>query len=56
MGNARQMKRSYEELLLEVLNIMDAINAQADEVTPSVLDGFKKAVKESLAAASEGER
>ena len=49
------MKRAYEELMLEFINVMDALNAQADEITPGELEALRKAAKDFLIA-SEGEK
>ena len=54
MGNARQQMRAYQEMMLELINIMDAVNAGADEIGSSVLETLRKSVSEVLAK-SEGE-
>jgi len=46
MGNYKQVMRSYQELTLELINIMDELNAQNDKVSAGTLDALKKAASE----------
>ena len=48
MGNYKQVMRSYQELTLELINIMDELNAQADKISAETLAGLKKQVQELM--------
>ena len=53
MGNARAMARAYQEMMLELINITDAVNAQND-VSSASLRALKMQLAELLAK-HEGE-
>ena len=48
MGNYKQVMRSYQELTLELINIMDELNAQNDKISAETLAGLKKQVTELM--------
>ena len=49
MGNARQQLRADQEMMLELINITDAVNAQHDVVSPGVMDKLKSVIRDLLA-------
>jgi hypothetical protein len=53
MGNARQMARAYQEMMLELINIADELNAQSD-ISSAALNALKMQLAELLAK-HEGE-
>ena len=46
MGNYKQVMRSYQELTLELINIMDALNEQDDKISADKVDALKKTATE----------
>jgi len=46
MGNYKQVMRSYQELTLELINIMDALNEQDDKISAGKVDALKKTATE----------
>jgi hypothetical protein len=44
-GNYKQQLRSYQEMMLELINITDEVNATSGQASPAVLDQLRKAAE-----------
>ena len=49
MGNYKAMLRSYQEMMLELINIVDAVNEQDEDVSPGVVAKLKEALAAEMA-------
>lgn len=47
-GNYKEGLREYQRLSLELINILDAVNAQVDKVSQAQLDGLKAAAETAM--------
>jgi hypothetical protein len=56
MGNYKQIMREYQKLMLDVINILDDVNEQADTIGPAQMAALKGQAADALAKSeAEGE-
>ena len=44
-SNYKAQLRAYQEMMLELINIIDTMNATSEQVSPGVLDQLRKAAE-----------
>ena len=55
MGNYKQQLRTYQEMMMELIKIVDEVNSQSDQISPAEVEALKKHVAEAFAKAAEGD-